>query len=511
MYRLCAARDRIFASALLVVVATGCEKPPVESIEVARGALGAASFTFTLPIPAGVDPAAIVIGVADRVAVADRSIIDPSAAGGPRPVVSNTGTTQSSFGVDTQDSGRHPQQSVGLPGRARGGIGRHYDRRHRHTPERHDRRRAIPEHQTIPIAPVSWTVAFPASSMAVSLEPGQTRSISPGAYTDVNVKSGAILTLTSPGTYFFDSLNVEPNGGRVVLNGNGPFTIYVRASLTLKGPLVRPAGAPPVATMLAYAGSNSVYLSAPFQGSLVAPGATLTLADIGTGIHEASFFARASSFRRPFTSGIVPPLSVHPRRCIPPAPGGEFRCALLGRSQAVLGTSQTSSLLGTASLTLKANGSFTLDLLDARGSSVCSGANCSKVSLRPDPAAVNVGSFSTSDGTLQINLAAVVRFTDRSNHDSSVALAVTGQLQHRRLSAFATGSMPPDSPLFAGAPMTVAITCDQQEPRQIVETSFNVDAAGTISASGTSVRVGNRPVLPLQGQGFVLIGARRTR
>jgi hypothetical protein len=148
----------------------------------------------------------------------------------------------------------------------------------------------IREHQPVAAAPVSWTVAFPASSTNVSLEPGQPGSIAPGPFADVLVKSGATLTLTSPGTYFFDSLTVEPSG-KLVLTGDGQFMIYVRATLNLKGPLARPAGAAAVPTMLAFAGTNSVYVATPFQGTLVAPNATLTLADIGTFVHDASFFA----------------------------------------------------------------------------------------------------------------------------------------------------------------------------------------------------------------------------
>ena len=488
---------------LPVALSWSCARPQADALDVRRSALGAASFTFTVSLPTGIDPAAVVLGASDHVAVADRSVIDPQ-PNAPRPLITNTGTVQSSVGVDTQiRTDILSRASVFLAERAAvaGGI----------TTEGTVTRQngttvggAIKEHQTIPVAAVSWTVAFPASSTGVSLEPGQTGSIAPGAYANVNVKSGAILTLSSPGTYFFDSLNVEPNGAKVVLTGNGPFTVYVRANLTIKGPLVRPAGAPPVATMLAFAGSNAVYLSAPFQGLLVAPGATLTLADIGAAVHDASFFARGIEFQASVHVRHRPAPLGPPETLTPPGPGGEFRCALVGQSKAVLSDGQSSSLLGTASLTLKPNGSFTVDLLDARGSAVCSGSSCSKVTLRPDPAATNIGSFSSSDGALQMNLAAVVRFADRSNRDSPINLAVQGRLQNRRLSAFATGTLPADAIMFGGTPLTVSITCDQQEPHQIVQATFNVDSAGTVSASTPTVQMGHRPAIQSSGVGYLL-------
>ena len=467
-----------------------------------RGALGATSFTFAVSVPAGIDPTLVVVGAADRLTIADRSVVDPATAG-PRPFITNTGTSQSSFGADTQTRADVASRaSVFLADRASiaGGI----------TTEGTVTRQngtivggTIREHQPIAAAPVSWTVAFPASSELVSLEPGQTRAIAPGVYADAMVKTGATLTLTASGTYFFDALSVEP-GGTVILNGSGPFTIYVRANLTLKGPLARPAGAPPVPTTVAFAGSNSVYVSTVFQGTLVAPNAALTLANINTAVHDASFFARSVDLQasvhirhRPATLGPLETLT-------PPASGGEFRCALVGQSAAVFASSQTSTLLGSAMLTLKPSGSFTLDALDGRGSSVCSGGVCSKIALRPDPTAVNVGSFVGTGGAIQASLAARLRFVDRSNREASVVLALQGQLQHRRFSAFATGTLPADSPLFPGAPLAVSITCDQQEPHQIVEVTFNVDSNGAVSAPPPVVRAGNRPVFPHLGGDYVL-------
>jgi len=66
----------------------------------------------------------------------------------------------------------------------------------------------------------------------VSLEPNTTRNIRPGAYRHLSVKSRSTLTL-EPGTYWFESFNVEPQA-KVTTSGAQPTRIYVKGALLLK-------------------------------------------------------------------------------------------------------------------------------------------------------------------------------------------------------------------------------------------------------------------------------------
>jgi hypothetical protein len=145
--------------------------------------------------------------------------------------------------------------------------------------------------QHTPITPLqvfSWTINVPASSGNIDLEPGQTRpALAPGSYGDVAVKSGAVLPLAA-GTFFFNSLDVEP---QAVLNVSaGPVFLYVATNLLLKGTIN--AGAQDARFFLGYLGTGQVSLESAFTGTIVAPNAMLRFAPISTGTFTGQFFAR---------------------------------------------------------------------------------------------------------------------------------------------------------------------------------------------------------------------------
>jgi len=82
---------------------------------------------------------------------------------------------------------------------------------------------------------MSWTVTYPAGSIVnVILQPGQSASKPPGRYGVVSVASRATLTLAA-GTYFLDSLDLEPSAKISLSQDGGPVIVYVRTSLIFRG------------------------------------------------------------------------------------------------------------------------------------------------------------------------------------------------------------------------------------------------------------------------------------
>jgi hypothetical protein len=122
------------------------------------------------------------------------------------------------------------------------------------------------------------SVTFPSSTVDVNLEPDQKRTLAPASYRQVAVKSRATLSL-SAGTYFFDSLQMEPTS-RIVLDQRlGPVFILVRTHWDPKGSFVDPSGAL-AAAFVGFFGTESVYMVAPFTGTVVAPHALVYLTGI---------------------------------------------------------------------------------------------------------------------------------------------------------------------------------------------------------------------------------------
>jgi hypothetical protein len=120
------------------------------------------------------------------------------------------------------------------------------------------------------------SVVFPApTGGVVTVNPDQTASRPPGSYAAVTVYSRARLRLTA-GRYFFTSLDLEPLARLEVDESAGPVVIFVKSSLIYRGSIVTPANV--LATIfLGYTGTQAVTLEAPFNGTFVAPNASLML------------------------------------------------------------------------------------------------------------------------------------------------------------------------------------------------------------------------------------------
>lgn len=164
----------------------------------------------------------------------------------------------------------------------------------------------ISEHTPTRPLDVSWTANIPAPGEPIMVEPDHARTLPPGSYASVHVKSRATLSL-GPGSYFFDSLSVEPQGIVDAHNGSGPVYVYLREGLVFRGRIAERA--PAVANLLFVArGEKPIRVEAPFRGALVAPNALLRLGTVRGGEHVGSFFARSIEVapdvtvrHRPFT------------------------------------------------------------------------------------------------------------------------------------------------------------------------------------------------------------------
>jgi hypothetical protein len=133
------------------------------------------------------------------------------------------------------------------------------------------------------------TATFPPLGGSVFIAPDHIQSLVAGAYGDVSVQSRSSLKLTA-GTYFMASLTLEPQS-KVVLDASaGPIFLVVKNSLTIRGLFVDGNGKATDASLF-YFGTQRVNVEVPFQGSIVAPAAFLSLASAGS-TFSGSFFAK---------------------------------------------------------------------------------------------------------------------------------------------------------------------------------------------------------------------------
>jgi len=82
---------------------------------------------------------------------------------------------------------------------------------------------------------VSFVAEFSASPLpGPQLEPDQQATIEPGHYQAISVKPGAMLTLNA-GSYYFESLEIEPQAELQIQDDAGPTVVYVRGRFSFKG------------------------------------------------------------------------------------------------------------------------------------------------------------------------------------------------------------------------------------------------------------------------------------
>ena len=199
----------------------------------------------------------------------------------------------------------------------------------------------------LPILQVN--VVFPLTALnAINLLPNTSASIGPAYYRSIFVGLGATLTLSS-GVYFTDGLDLEL-GSKIVVNAaGGPVIIWVKNTLVFWGSFQDAAGVFP-RVWVGYVGILPVVIQKPFQGSLVAPNASVILATVGAPGHVGSFHAKNlevsinqtvchRGFELPFQSipGVAPPGP-------PSVPVGAATAAVLGFEDATAWTSSQATL-----------------------------------------------------------------------------------------------------------------------------------------------------------------------
>jgi len=136
-------------------------------------------------------------------------------------------------------------------------------------------------------------VNFPALPGNVQLEPDQQLTVQPGGYVNMVIKSRAKLFLAG-GDYYTNVLQLEPQS-EVILD-SGTTRLFVRNSVIYRGTFKPPSGGA-FALVLTYTGTSTVPLESPFQGTLFAPNASLTLGTGGPQQFKGHFLAKELEVR----------------------------------------------------------------------------------------------------------------------------------------------------------------------------------------------------------------------
>ena len=137
----------------------------------------------------------------------------------------------------------------------------------------------------------STSVTFPAASQTITLNSGQSKTLSPGSYVSVTANSGATLTLLA-GDYYFSTFGMESSSVLKLSPTQGATRIFIATSFTAYRPTLA-SGADASRLFVEYLGTNPVVLETPFSGSIVAPRASLTVGTASSQLHRGSFTAQS--------------------------------------------------------------------------------------------------------------------------------------------------------------------------------------------------------------------------
>jgi hypothetical protein len=125
---------------------------------------------------------------------------------------------------------------------------------------------------------------------AVNVEGGQQKTLAPGSYAALSVKSNGTLTL-SAGDYYFASLSLEPQGTVRFNTVAGAVRLYVKSSFTYKGSFVDTAGRKD-RILVVYTGTQLAAIESRFLGTIVAPNAKIELKSVTAPGHVGTFFGK---------------------------------------------------------------------------------------------------------------------------------------------------------------------------------------------------------------------------
>jgi hypothetical protein len=151
----------------------------------------------------------------------------------------------------------------------------------------------LAEHAFVPTHSIAFSATFPVANQgSLIIEPGASRTLSPGAWAQVTARGRLQL---SAGTYFFDELMLEGTSQLVLDQSAGPITVYVRTAFFYRGSASVVGGAFPD-LLLGYFGTQDAFVESGFRGSIMAPNGKLVLGDL-LGAHEGRFFAKSLELR----------------------------------------------------------------------------------------------------------------------------------------------------------------------------------------------------------------------
>ncbi|MES1188261.1 MAG: C-type lectin domain-containing protein, partial [Myxococcales bacterium] len=146
---------------------------------------------------------------------------------------------------------------------------------------------------SIPPNETKWSVPWPTGvTNDISRAPDAPNfDIAPGSYDSIQVYSRATITLRS-GTYFINSLVLEPQAHFRVDTSSGPVLIYVRETLRLRVGLEYLKG-PRGQVLFGYIGQQTALFEEALVASVVAPKSAIELRRPASGLaHEGSFFGK---------------------------------------------------------------------------------------------------------------------------------------------------------------------------------------------------------------------------
>jgi hypothetical protein len=144
----------------------------------------------------------------------------------------------------------------------------------------------VTQNASVPLEPLSIP-AFAAGTQPITVNNDQTRTLVPGSYGSVLVRSRGTLVL-GPGTYNFASLTLE-EANLVVLNASGPTVVNVVQTLELRDRAkVSPSDARALRFNSASTGTVRIGTDALFNGLIAAPNASV---DVGSRARVTSCIA----------------------------------------------------------------------------------------------------------------------------------------------------------------------------------------------------------------------------
>jgi hypothetical protein len=247
---------------------------------------GSSSLSVSISLPDKIKPETVLLVASDDLKLADRVNV---VRNGPTTIV-NAGTAETNIGVEAQVGTVWSAGPIVMRDRAvaTGNV----------TTKSTLTQWAgavvqgtITENASVrPNDTIDWSVPISGTNLGQrDVQPDQTQPLDPGRYGPVSVKPRATLSLRS-GTYFMDSLTVEPESHLDINETGGPVIVYVMGDLIFRGVGAAQDG-DLNSFLVVVLGSGSQAIDSTFDGTLIAPNGTIVLATV-SGTHKGAFFGK---------------------------------------------------------------------------------------------------------------------------------------------------------------------------------------------------------------------------